>query len=231
VLDFEGLDLMSDWTDGGLEDGRWRIFLDDNTQAALIGRFDPDAYGLLRGLASVAPHLKRNCRNTEQVVDHVQMLTGADIGVPTIADGPGVTLEMVPNAEASSRMLGAHLERLRKDGVPDAEITILSPTPDESCAALLKSTIRARIARLTPSAVSSERTTIALASPTEFKGLESNFVFLVDVHQFGGDSRVTDELYVAMTRARAALWIAMDERLRADVDNAIRTHLTGEASH
>lgn len=231
LLDLDGLDLMSDWIDGGLESGRWRIFLDDNSQAALVGRFDPDAYELLRGMATVAPHLKRNCRNTEQVVDHVQMLTGADIGVPTIADGPGVTLEMVANSEASARMLGAHLERLRKDGVTDGEITILSPTPDASCVALMKPAIGKRVDRLTPSAMgSTDHMPIRLASPLEFKGMESNFVCLVDLHEFGAEGRVTDELYVAMTRARASLWIAIDEALRPAVEKAIRMHLVGETS-
>jgi hypothetical protein len=231
LMDFEGLDLLSDWVEGGLEGGRWRIFLDDNTQAALLGRFDPDAYELLRGFATVTPHLRRNCRNTEQVVDHVQMLTGADVGVPTIADGPGVTLELVPNPEAAALMLGAHLDRLRKDGVPDADITILSPTPDDSCVALLKPAIRTRVARLPVSAGgTSGLMPIRLASPTEFKGLESDFVCLVDVWQFGTDDRVTDELYVAMTRARASLWIAMDEALRPELDRTIREHLVGRDS-
>lgn len=231
LMDFEGLDLMSDWVEGGLEDGRWRVFLDDNRQAALLGRFDPEAYELLRGFAKVTPRLRRNCRNTEQVVDHVQMLTGADIGVPTIADGPGVTLEMVANPEAAARMLGAHLDRLRKDGVPDSEITILSPTPGDSCVTLLKPGVRSRVARLSALAGGASGVRpIRLASPTEFKGLESDFVCLIDVRQFGTDERVTDELYVAMTRARASLWIAMDEALRPELDSAIRKHLVGRDS-
>lgn len=226
LLDFEGLDTISDWVVGGLERGRWRIFLDDNTQAALVGRFDVDAYELLKGAAVVSPRLIRNCRNTSQVVDHVQMLTGADLGIPTVAEGPGVTIESVSSPAAGASLLGAHLKRLRKDGVDDSDIVILSPDPEQSCVTLLKPGIAARVKRLDVNTFrSASREGIVLASPVEFKGLESSFVCIVDLHQFDDHVRTRDELYVAMTRARASLWMAVDEELTDTVAAAVRRNL------
>jgi hypothetical protein len=226
LLDFAALDMISGWIDGGLEQGRWRIFLDDNTQAALIGRFNADAYALLKAMAVATPRLTRNCRNTSQVVDHVQMLTGADLGIPTVAEGPGVTIEQVASPSAAASLLGAYLKRLRKDGVEDSDIVILSPDPDRSCVKLLKPGIAARVRRLDANVFRSDRREgIVLASPAEFKGLESSFVCVVDLHEFDDDVRTRDELYVAMTRARASLWMAVDEALNDAMSAAIRRNL------
>lgn len=226
LLDVDGLALLDDWVENGFESGRWRIFLDDNSQAALVGRFSPDVLDVLRQVA-VSARLRVNCRNTTAIVEHVQMLTGADIGVPTVASGPGVDSVYVTDATRSAELLAQHLKRLLHDGVSDDAIVILSPDPDRSCADHLPAALHRRLTRVGGTAVDADpRGGIRLATPLEFKGLESDFVCLVDLHQFDSSPRIRDELYVAMTRARASLWMAFDENLQSAVGEEIRRNLT-----
>ena len=81
LLDFELFDMMNKCLKGGLDNGRWRWFMDPNNQASIAGEFDKDALEYIDGLATVRPLLTRNCRNTEQIIQQTQQCTGADIGV------------------------------------------------------------------------------------------------------------------------------------------------------
>lgn len=227
VLDFAGLEMLGDRVEGGLEQGRWRLFLDPNVQARLIGRFDPEALTYLESLGAVSANLRTNCRNTTEIVEHVGMLTGADIGVPTVALGSGVTIREAPNRSAAAKLLAAHLRRLSDEGVENGEIVILSHlAPGESCIGQLPRALRDRIS------TSFEHHTgagtpghILFASPSTFKGLESRFVCLVDVEEFGGSERGMAELYIALTRARASLWMCVAEALAPAIDDAVRRNL------
>lgn len=226
VLDFDGLDMISNWIDGGLENGTWRIFLDDNRQAALLERFDPEAYELILANATLCPRLTRNCRNTTQIVDHVEMLTGADIGSPTVTDGAGVTLEMVADRESAAELLEAQLRHLNQQGVPRGDIAVLTPTPDESCIELLSSGLRKHMRRFDQEAAAEIPTDqTIIATPTEFKGFEASFVFVVDVDDLDGSDRAIDELYVALTRARTFLWVALEDHLEDELRSLVRKHL------
>ena len=209
-MDFPGIDALDRWVNGGMEEGRWRIFLDPNAQAGIAGRFDPEAYEYVRRTANVDPRLVVNCRNTQQVVKHVGYFTGVDIGTPTFADGPGVDVVQVSDSDDEAEKLLAYLQRLQGDNIKDGAITILSPKPrDESCVARLQPRWQRRIHQLTPEIAGSwPPESITFASPLEFKGLENMFVCVVDLEEVDGNEAAVATTYVAMTRARAALWMA-----------------------
>ena len=66
---------------------------------------------------------------------------------------------------------------------------------------------------------------MTFASVPDFKGLENQFIALVDIDSLSATPRDRSLLYIAMTRARAGLWIALPERLRADLTALQRDRL------
>ena len=74
---------------GGLDRGRWRVFLDSNRQSGLVGRFDPEAYDYLKTCGATMARLSHNCRNTHEIVLQTKLLTGADLGSPSAGRPPG----------------------------------------------------------------------------------------------------------------------------------------------
>jgi hypothetical protein len=234
LLDWDGLNALSSWVEGGIEGGRWRIFLDPNTQAGLVGRFDRGVFDYLEESGAVVAELRTNCRNTKQVVENVYYLTGADIGVPTFAAGPGVTIAEVADRDSAADALNLHLRSLREDGIKDGAITILSPVPrDRSCIAALPPRVQQRVHTMSPeTAAKWPPETITFSSPLDFKGLENTFICLVDLTEVDTDAHAVAEVYVAMTRARASLWIAVDAAVAEQVAAAVRRRIVerGEES-
>jgi hypothetical protein len=228
VLDFDGLQLFDDWVEGGLDRGEWRAFLDDQSQAALAGRFDSDVYAMLCAAASTQfpLPLKQNCRNTGEIVTYVKLLTGADIGVTTNKHGVGVIVEYASNKEEEARMLAEFLRRLEAENVPPGDVTILSSAANNSCMVHLPPRLRKTIKTFDDEIASQrpfrQRT---LATPSEFKGLENSFICLVDMEQFGTEHENTDELYVAMTRARTGLWICLPSASQPEFQNRLGENL------
>lgn len=219
VLDFETLDQIGALVAGGLEGGRWRIFYDVNNQSALFGTFDPDALEYLQLLAAAGGHLRRNCRNTRDIVIQTKLVTHADLGNPSAGHGPPVEWTFFGDSDAEQRMLEQHLRRLADEDVPPGEVTILSPLSfAESCVSRLRPKWRSRI-RILDSEAAAEwpLREITFASIPDFKGLENQFIALVDVASLAATPRDRSLLYIAMTRARAGLWILLPERLREDL--------------
>jgi hypothetical protein len=227
VLDFESLDRVGDLVAGGLESGRWRIFYDVNNQSALFGKFDPDALEYLQSLAGAGGHLRRNCRNTRDIVIQTKLVTHADLGKPSAGHGPPVEWTFFSDLDSEQGLLKEHLRRLAAEDVPPGDVTILSPVPyAESCVARMRTKWRKRIRILDPeTAAAWPLREMTFASVADFKGLENQFIALVDINSLSATPRDRSLLYIAMTRARAGLWVALSERLRADLTALQRDRL------
>ena len=226
LLDEDGLDLISDWVKGGFDNGEWRVLLDDHSQAALHGRFDPNVYELVREAASTSPRLKTNCRNTESVVNWVRLLTGVDLGVATITTGMLVRREFANDQKEEASLLANFLDELEADNVPPGDITILSSSPEQSCVEHLPQRVRRRINRFSPELAGKlDLEVTTLATPMEFKGLENSFICLVDMHWFASSAQSDAELYVAMTRAQACLWMCLPTACETDFEARVEENL------
>jgi hypothetical protein len=83
-----GLDLMENLVMGGLDGGKWRLFLDDNIQASLRGLWNSAAFDLLKSLAS-GFHLRLddNYRNTDKIVGAIELAVPAKIGRAQVSVG------------------------------------------------------------------------------------------------------------------------------------------------
>ena len=209
LINQAGLDAFEDLLTGGLNDGRWLVFLDSNNQRGLVGSFDPEAMEYLRLTRPAELSLTDNCRNTATVVQRVTRLTGADVGVSTAGVGPEVRFIREAGAAPTAAAVATALDDLAADGVPADQIMLLSGEDlRQSSFNSLPSRWRQRIDTVDLNSWHSRpRSRLGFARVGDFKGLESPFVILADVAPRDEDRSGSEKaaLYVGMTRARVGL--------------------------
>lgn len=219
-LDADGLVVMDRLVVGGLQEGRWVVFVDPNAQSGLVGRFDEESIGYLRAMGAVPASLRRNCRNTIEVVTQTTLLTAADIGIAIAGHGPSVGFSSYSGRAEAISVLQNELQRLHDESIPPGLITILSPLQwKDSIVRDLPGAWTRKISRLDESSGSQwPSKTMTFATITDFKGLENDFILLVDVESLSDSPRHRSEVYVAMTRARSSLWISIPEALEHEIE-------------
>jgi hypothetical protein len=213
MLDMKSIEVLDSLFERGLVDGRWYFFMDPNNQGSLYASFDKDALDYLKDCGTKIP-LTRNCRNTRQIAEHTLMYTGGDIGnCPISADGLPVLWkdQFYDNEEALVLKVEDQLEHwIDDESVQLGDITILSPLPfEESTASKLKKRWRRKIVVINENF--GERwmdTQLPFSTIRNFKGLENRYVMLIDIDAMVDQTHAINQLYVAMTRANAVLWMA-----------------------
>ena len=228
LMSLEALEQLDDLVGGSLLTGRWRIFYDSNNQTGIRGRFEQAAYDLLLESASGPPlDLARNCRNTSEIVRQTQLTTGADLGVAMAGAGPPVHFERFTDTHSCAAEVEAHLERLiDHEYVDPSTITILTDEGLGGCLGLLPKRWRKRLVTVgRVVAADWPPTNVSVATVRDFKGLENDFVLLVDI---AADSlgRQLSYMYVGMSRARAGLWIAVPEGVWSELARLQKENLT-----
>ncbi len=209
LLDMSALEQLDGALKDGLEQGRWCFFHDFNNQAGYWTP-DPDALALLQSYCpDPAPlPLRKNCRNTLQIMGKIQTLLGADMGSRGTGDGPEVIDRDAADREAAASILADELRRLTgPGGLAFSEITLLSPLPlAESSVSLLPDRVSADIIELDEYALLSfPPGGISFAEIKQFKGLENECVILVDLPRPVNPDASLPDHYVGMTRARSLL--------------------------
>ncbi|NMO53849.1 AAA family ATPase [Actinoplanes sp. TBRC 11911] len=225
LMSFEQLDALDRVVDGGLEHGRWVMFLDPNGQAHVYDEYDDDALAMLRGTGAVLATLRHNCRNTPQIAFQTRALTGADIGVSVAGSGPEVEFCRCADPAEETALLEKHLRLLYEQEVPGQDITLLSLRGDweTSSARGLRDARRGRIRVLDADwAAGWPGNDLTWASVKDIKGLENRFICVIDADGLTGEH--LDDLYVALSRARAGLWVAVDQAASGRVRDLFAEH-------
>lgn len=205
---------------GGWDRGRWRVFCDPNNQANIDGRLDLRVLRELQ-VAATSIDLPYNCRNTSTIVLQTQEMTGADLGVARAGQGPPVEYVKCATDADAAALLDAHLKRLRRDEIPLGEVAVvtLRAEPSLSSAVETRAYRSGLLARPDQSASTTPGGSATLLTVAEIKGLEAAHVCVVDVEELSDQAAIA-HLYVAMTRARISLWVALGEdawRQAADI--------------
>ena len=207
VVTYDDLSVLDSRLHGGLDDGRWQMFMDSNNQRGLVGQFDDEAFEYLENLRPVHYQLTDNCRNTRQIVMSTEAMTGAELGESRAGNGPDVEVFAVADIPAASRTASKYLERLVESGIDPGDITLLSTVEfRESTYAHLPSRWRFMVDPLDLTSSARPRNRLGFATIANFKGLETLFAIVADI----GVSDRHDELrnmYVGMTRARVGLCV------------------------
>jgi len=221
VMTMEDLDLLSARLKGGIERGRWRWFMDENNQAHVSGRFDSDAFEyLIDKLPSGRPvrvPLRRNVRNTREIIGSVHSWTGADVGQAQFT-GHGDRPKIVVYADESSLTNGVAetIEALLDGGLRADHIGIVVPSDSTPpWFSMLPAPIRGKLLPIDPTTIRAglfDR--ICWGTPRQFKGLERPVIVAAG---FSGaryvDGGNVAEYYVATTRPNYALYIFCDHEL------------------
>ena len=205
------LEALDEMVVGGLESGRWRVFLDSENQAALYERMEAAAVDRLRQL-SVSHALTVNCRNTRQIAADTASLSGSKKSMIARVDGPPVEFISYRRETGWIRKLESLIQRLRKQDVSPGRISILTPhNPSEQELKVLE---RLGIISLTESDTpllgTPQLEHITWSTVSGFKGLENDVVILAGVK----DARQRwwrAVVYVGMSRARSNLHVILEE--------------------
>jgi hypothetical protein len=228
LLNFSILDRLDRVLSGGLAHGTWRVFYDANHQAGLLGAYEPGALELLTSYGGIRLRLLRNCRNTHDIVLQTKLVTGADLGTPSAGRGPGVDYLYCANKDEARATIEQRVARLIGDAVEPGEISILSTKPLAlSCLSDVQKISGCQLVAIDPrvSAVWPVKD-LTFATVADFKGLENQFVLLIDVDRIDEEKGDFNLLYVAMSRARTGLYIIADQRLKRPFAEIQQRHLS-----
>ncbi len=195
----DAMDVFDGVLAGGRERGRWRMFLDQNNQAHVDGRFDDDVFEIVRA-EGIEYDLSKNVRNTRAIVHMVQEYLGADVGDPGIVNGERIQWETVPEGE--SRVQAIRIAKsFKKDGVKAADIWVIPASGAESLDEVVDG--------------------IRVLSPRGAKGLEAEHVIVCELPTEYSDSALA-ALYVAVSRARVTLHIVYTDADRRRLQTLVR---------
>lgn len=211
------LDVLELITVGGLASGRWAMFGDFEKQAIYANADARPGLERLRsrsGQSFTTYPLRINCRNSRNIAEAVTLASGLVPGYSRVlANDDGADVEPVFYRDTNHQMeqLVATLLRLLKK-FPAEQIVVLSMRADSnSCAAAASGYMEG--VRLAPFRPVADAGTIRFASVHAFKGLESAAVVLTDIEHIE-DDQAKALVYVGMTRARLALVLLMNNRVK-----------------
>jgi hypothetical protein len=232
LMNMDAMAELASRLDGGFEEGRWCWFMDENNQAGVTGLFDPESFEYLKaGLRTGKPvrlPLRRNCRNTKEIVRQVQLWTGADIGITEVS-GYGARPELVPITDTDElpTELSRRLREVLEGGAEPGDIGIITDDDCEpSCLQALPSSIRRLLAPLTVSTVAADlRGRILWGPASSFKGLERPIIFVLALADWPSGQERVAWLYVSLTRANYGLYVLTSSTLAAGLAEAQRQHL------
>lgn len=199
--------------EGGIENGRWRIFLDPDQ--AVIQPLDLRVEELLSKHAVAVVPLSMNCRNTGQISAKASMLSRIPIGSGGTVSGPDVHQDWCRDAAIHEEFLAEEL--LRVSGALSSDrITLLSRTgfAESRIAALKQAT------NLGFSALGEPRDgRVRFARTADFKGFDDEAIVIADIDDLSSDDG-RKQLYVACTRARAHLSLLLYDNVKNDYQEA-----------
>lgn len=203
----EDLVLLDEGIKGGLEQGTWWMFLDNNNQAHVDGYFDPATYSMLGEWAPVSAKLRDNVRNTGPIISWVQMHLGSDLGTPRVGAGPKVkTVRVRPGDQSRTREeVEAWLKYLGREGVSTQNVLIVT------CADSFERSALPLTHSGSTTSFDSHLGAIRVATPAQIKGLEERHVLVVDVEDLDSSEAIA-RAYVALTRASVSLWVALGDK-------------------
>ncbi|MGP5653843.1 NERD domain-containing protein [Candidatus Corynebacterium faecigallinarum] len=193
------MDVLDQVLIGGRGQGRWRMFLDQNNQAHVDGRFDHDVFEIVHA-EGIEYDLSKNVRNTRAIVHMVQEYLGADVGDPGIVNGERIQWETVD--EGKSRAQAMRIAKsFKKEGIKASDIWIIPATAVES--------------------LDEVENGIRVLSPRAAKGLEAEHVIVCELPIEFSDSALA-AVYVATTRARVTLHIVCTDTDRRRLQSLVR---------
>ena len=222
VLRGQFLDVLDLGLEGGLREGRWRLFGDFVHQAIFDDSVDLDAFCCDQGGGCTVFELDENCRNSPAVAA-LACVGGGRGGYARVRradEGDRPEVRYWESVARQQELLCAALDELRAAGFKGPQVAVLSTRNDTVCVActLSEQPWRDLLTPLThwgphgpaPDLHSGKT---RYATVHRFKGLESRAVVLTDIERLS-TPRERDLFYVGATRATQRLIVLAHESLR-----------------
>lgn len=213
----EGQDLLShlflsqvgSYLEGGMAHGCWVFFHDVNNQSGLFGEVDGEVFKVLEQLTPVQVPLKRNCRNTANIMDAIRENTGADMAIEAVGAGPAVKLTRAKNNDEALALVRESLEEiLELSGLSLGEVTVLTNEEPMGFKRQLARFLQHEMQVLDEYAMQSfPPNAISLTTVEAFKGLENTAVILCLNERIIGAEQSLLLRYVGMSRAKVLLHV------------------------
>ena len=202
------LDIIDACLRRGVSRGNWMMFGDFSMQAIYSkGLKAQEMIGMLEDRTSfIRFKLTINCRNTKQICEEIQTITGfvPPSSLWTKTEGPPVFFHTWGDREDECTKLSTLLNELHSMGIENSGITILSPVKREnSVVAMMQSPEIKDFNVRNQSAVS-------YCTIQAFKGLENTVIILTDIENFDDEKL----MYVGLSRARSGLYILESEQAK-----------------
>ena len=212
ILNQEMIVALNQLLEGGLETGRWYLFMDINQQSGLCGQTDPHVLARLHLYHPTRVPLTTNCRNTYQILQTIKDWIGADMGV----QGAGQGLPVVKESFGHLQMLLGQINQdidsfINKEAIYYSQITILlsSNLRLSNLEQRLMTSILSKGHKVTRcdsySMTNFPPSGISVLMTPEFKGLENDVVIFIG--STDDLDKNLNESYVAMSRARSLLYV------------------------
>jgi hypothetical protein len=206
---------------GGLDKGNWYMFLDPENQKNIFAKLDNEVFQKLKDV-STAFTLTVNCRNTKPIALQTEILSGISTAKVKKVEGVPVQYIWYENETEQAIKVTEAIDRILDQGVKAGDITILSPLRySSSIAGTGKLRPKAPIYHLdTENVTAQPRDRIAYTSIQSYKGLEAPVIVITDITELDDDwNRVVN--YVGLTRARTALVVSADKKLKKEYRNRL----------
>jgi hypothetical protein len=187
------------------------VFFGDFSRQAIYGKSEDVLKKLQDRLGSAGIiSLTRNCRNTRRIALQTSYLSRFDgygnmDGQP---DGDAVDVRFYRSEQDEAFKLAQIMSDLHREGIPTKDIVILGKRRLENWKAAKEANLPWSIV----DAGDANGSSVAYSTIHAFKGLEAPVIILAHVDAL--DDAEESLLYVGMSRARARLYLLIDERCR-----------------
>jgi superfamily I DNA/RNA helicase len=214
------LDTLGLLLKNGLENGRWRFFLDPRQN--VFKAIHPKTMKRLLSLAPAQYRLQVNCRNTMPIAVATSVLSGVSSDETRVVDGPAVDQFWYSDPRQERRMISRHLNRILSEGIKSEDVIVLSRRQlSNSCLRDGLDEGPYGLSELSGELLERGRNTIGFSTIAGYKGLESDVILLIDVDDLE-DEACLEALYVGASRARACLCVFLAEGVRPTYEDHAR---------
>ncbi len=206
---------------GGLDNGKWYVFYDANQN--LYNSELEDNLNEIEIYRPTKVKLNTNCRNTQQVGIYNTLITGIRHEKYIKVNGQEVVIEKYNNQCEQVSKVVELVKQLRKEGVNERDIVILSPYSFENSCFKGINPFRSIC---TFQNVTNGRYRFFLNDGVKFstihsfKGLESRVIILVDIDNFDNEGRRLLN-YTGISRSKGFLYLFYDKSVENQFQNMI----------
>jgi len=203
----------------GLENGKWEFYCDFERQNIFSNHIQADEMvGLLDNRAGYVKYkLKVNCRNSKQIAEEISRIFGFDTltGINNI-DGIPVKYLVYNDRKEELELLEKVLLDMRKQRILPSNITVLSPYKyHKSCLDKINKGLFSINNISEEHSLFLKSNNISFATIYKFKGMENNYIIIVDIGGEVDKEYFNNLLYVGMSRAKYGLVVLINENMKS----------------